>query len=805
MTQKHKFNCLAQFIFMKKEKRIAIILFSLCWLFGAKVSAQFGEAHWISAPGVQDTANTWIGFRKEFTLDRLPDEALASVAADSKYWLWVNGELAVFEGGLKRGPNPSDTYYDQVDISPYLRVGENVIAIKLWFFGKDGFSHKNSGKAGLIFHCEAGGGEFRLQSDSDWSAKVLAAYQTVPPPVPNFRLPESSILYDARMADTLWMTAKGNAVEFPGAIALGRAGATPWNQLHPRPIPMWKDYGLREYERQNGKPYVKKGDTLICALPYNAQFTPYLSVRASADQRIVMATDNYLLYNGSDENIRAEYITRDGLQTYESPGWLNGHRMYYIIPEGVEVISLKYRETGYDTDFSGSFDSDDPFFNTLWDKALRTLYVTMRDNYMDCPDRERAQWTGDAVLEAEEAFYALDPSSHALARKWLHELVNWQRPDGSLFSPVPAGNWDRELPDQVLASIGYYGIWTYYMHTADIETVRLLYPAIQRYLDLWERDEDGLVSIREGGWLWGDWGENKDMLLIFNLWYYLALRGNFLMATELGMADDAARYQQYMSLFEKAFNERFWRGKVYRDPKYKGMTDDRVHALAVVSGIADSSKYPQIMEVFATEEHASPYMEKYVFEAMYLMGFPEAANARHKKRFSAMVSHPYFTTLFEGWGIGDEGFGGGTVNHAWSGGGLTVLSSRVGGIRPLKPGYAEFSVSPQPGIIRHASTSVSSVRGIITSEFSYDEDRFILEVTVPSGTNALVKLPDHTYRYISINGQSVFSSLVDEGVSDSNIDFDNGEWQAKLPEGAWRIVGEYDSIRAAAFAPETIR
>ena len=41
----------------------------------------------------------------------------------------------------------------------------------------------------------------------------------------------------------------------------------------------------------------------------------------------------------------------------------------------------------------------------------------MRDNYMDCPDRERAQWWGDEVNELGEAFYALSPSGRKTSRK----------------------------------------------------------------------------------------------------------------------------------------------------------------------------------------------------------------------------------------------------------------------------------------------------------------------------------------------------------------------------------------------------
>ena len=32
---------------------------------------------------------------------------------------------------------------------------------------------------------------------------------------------------------------------------------------------------------------------------------------------------------------------------------MNGHEVWYIVPSGVKVVDLKYRETGYDTEFSG--------------------------------------------------------------------------------------------------------------------------------------------------------------------------------------------------------------------------------------------------------------------------------------------------------------------------------------------------------------------------------------------------------------------------------------------------------------------
>jgi len=71
----------------------------------------------------QNETNTWLAYRKTIQIKDLPLQAIANIAVDSKYWLWINGKQVVFEGGLKRGPNANDTYYDAVDIAPYLKKG----------------------------------------------------------------------------------------------------------------------------------------------------------------------------------------------------------------------------------------------------------------------------------------------------------------------------------------------------------------------------------------------------------------------------------------------------------------------------------------------------------------------------------------------------------------------------------------------------------------------------------------------------------------------------------------------------------
>lgn len=725
-------------------KKIPLFFIVLVCMLAAQLKAADGflpQSKWIGSEQCQSTPNAWLCFRKTVHLPGVPGEMIANIAVDSKYWLWINGKMVVFEGGLKRGPGPGATYYDQVDIAPYLEKGENTIALLVWHFGKNGFSHVNSGTAALLFCAQ--GANLSIVSDKSWQCSVYRAYQNTEAPFPNYRLSESNIRFDARKELAGW-----NMPDFSGklgaSIEIVAPNEMPFGKLVARPIPMWKDGGLTDYPEVIKN---EKGDTIRCRLPYNCQITPYLHVKASAGLAVGMLTDNYT--GGSANNVRAEYITREGEQEYESFGWMNGHEVLYVVPAGVEVLGVKYRETGYNADMKGSFACDDDFYNELWKRSARTLYITMRDNYMDCPDRERAQWWGDEVNELGEAFYVLDPRGWQLATKGIYELMNWQRPDGVIASPVPSLNWCKELPLQMLASVGWYGFYTQAFYSDDYSFVPHIYDGLKKYLhEVWQVDDQGMPVVRSGDWNWGDWGTDVDMEVLTTCWYYLALKAEKEFALHLRKLYDANQIGEMMKRISAAFDARYWNGKAYRSKLHNGETDDRAQAMAVVSGLAPAGRYKALLKVFKKEYHASPYMEKYVMEALFMMGEPEFALKRMRDRYAKMMSYPY-TTLFEGWGIGAEGFGGGTINHAWSGGPLTILSQKLCGIEPLAPGFKQFRVAPQLGSLNKASAVVPTLYGDIRVDIRQQDHKLGIQVVVPQGTTAVVALPGSKEKVLS--------------------------------------------------------
>lgn len=692
------------------------------------------HANWIGVVGASKP-NTWICYRKQIDLAEAPESAVVKIACDSKYWLWINGELAVIEGQLKRGPTPSDTYFDRVDIAPWLAEGENTIAVLVWHFGRHGFSHNSSGKAALLFEADIDGQP--LVSDESWRVRVHPAFGTTDPPLDNVRQPESNIRFDARHDIGQWQSPEYDDSKWGPPTMYSPPPAAPWNQLYERPIPLWRDSGLIPYAEAPTLPLVADGEPIVCRLPYNAQVTPYLEVDATAGEVIGIQTDvlqHYGRFNGIGTH-RHEYVTRDGRQQFELPAWINGHEVHYLIPEGVRVLDLRYRETGYDADRAGAFRCDDLLLNQLWEESFRTLYVTMRDTYMDCPDRERAQWWGDAVNELGEAFYAFEADcAPLLAKKGIYELTRWQRPDKTLYSPVPSGirrdgilypldgSWDQELPRQMLASVGWYGFWTYYWYSGDRETIVDAYPAVKRYLSLWQLGDDGLVLHRAGGWDWTDWGEHRDVPVIENAWVHLALRAAIEMAKLAGEEADIADYTARKDSIESNFNRAYWNGAEYRSAGHQGPTDDRANAMAVVAGFAEPGSYAAIAKVLDEQRHASPYMEKYVLEALLMMQRPNQAFDRMHSRYEYMLNDDK-TTLWEFFdpffleGFGDMGRG--TYNHAWSGGPLTILSQYVAGVAPTAPAFYRFEVRPQLGRL----TEVASVTPTPSGPISVDIKR----------------------------------------------------------------------------------
>ncbi len=735
-----------------------IFLFIFCilcfnFLHGQPDIKKDWKAFWIGEKQAS-VPNTFQCYRHAFSLNKIPKNAIADIATDSKYWLYINGKLVVFEGQLKRGPTPNDTYYDEVQIQPFLKKGNNSIAILVWYWGKEGFCHKSSGKMGLLF--EARLDNNLIVSGNRWKTAAHKAFlnsQSYTPtkPQPNFRLPEFNIRYDARLGNENWIAGDFDDSKWKTADVIGHAGAAPWNALWKRPIPLWYDGGLVPYQNTVS---IKNGDTVVyMALPKNITITPYFKIDAPAGKLIDVRTDNYM--GGNAPNVRTEYVTKSGIQEFETPAFMNGHQVIYTFAKGIKILELKYRETKYNTEQEGYFTSSDTFLNRLWQKSATTLNVNMRDGIQDSPDRERAQWWGDVAIVLEEIFYTCDARGVSAIKKAISNLMEWQKADSVLFSPVPAGNWDKELPAQMLAAVGKYGIGKYIELSGDTAMARYCYPHIKKYLKLWHLNEQGLVQHRDGGWSWQDWGDKIDEPLLDNAWYYMALENANRMAIFLQEKTDAAQYAQQMHSIKENFEKYFWKQDHFASDGYKFYADDRANGLAVCAGFVSGQQWKLLRPMLDTTFHAGPYLEKYILESYFIMNDAEAGLARMKTRYRQMVNSG-LSTLWEGWDIGSDTYGGGTYNHGWTGGPLSLMSGYVAGIKPLAAGYKSYSIKPQLGGLQSLSCGTSTANGFIKLTINTDANKLAMQVQTidAEGTIAIPKIKNK-YNAVLINGSRV--------------------------------------------------
>jgi alpha-L-rhamnosidase len=690
------------------------------------------KAHWIW-DNQDGPANTWMCFRKTFQTQQIPSSAKTYISVDSKYWLWVNGKLVVLEGGLNRGPKPSAGYYDVVELREYLSEGLNTVAILVWYWGNEGRNSVDSGMGGLLFQCDLE--QQSIISDQTWKIQRNPAYRTTDLPHPAYLYGGHNIGFDASMDIVDWNMRDYDDSDWKQAVHKGVPPCEPWGELYERPIPLIKDYGLKEYIEVNSCGE-SRGTVYTATLPYASYVNPIFLINScKAGIKVDIRTDRYEVNGGpGDENRynshRVEYITKEGLQQFEGLNWIFGEKVIYTFPEGIDVLSLKYRETGYDAAFDGNFLCNDNLLNKLYEKCRRTLYICMRDNYMDCPDRERGQWIGDVSSQVPQTFYALERSADYLTKKAIHNFINW-RSNSILRGNVP-GVHSQELPSQSLNAISEIGmIMSYYINSGDSTILYQCYDAIKEYLWLWNIQDDGTLLPRKGDWYWFDHGEYVDNAVLEAAWYYSALKAGLIIAVKIGRNEDEKEFVCRMKKISDNFDRLFWRGEGYSSTDFY---DDRANAMAVLSGLTSDEKWPQIKNVLTEIRNATPYMEGYVLEALFVMGYCTDAVNRMTERYGPLIANEN-STLWEDFYLL------GTRNHAWSGAPLTILSKYIAGISPIIPGYVIYQILPQLGSLTKLEITVPSIKGKIEVSIIKEEGKFELSLKSPAGTTAMVGIP----------------------------------------------------------------
>lgn len=424
----------------------------------------------------------------------------------------------------------------------------------------------------------------------------------------------------------------------------------------------------------------------------------------------------------------------------------------------IELVGLKF--STYPVKWRGSFECSDQRLNKIWQLGAYTDQLCMEDGFTDCPWRERAQWWGDARIEAFIAYYAFGDT--ALVKKGLKDIAHSQRPDGitACFAP---GDPDYVVPIPSFTLIWVLSVWDYYCWTGDKELIEEIYPNVVKAIGWFQSylADDSLVT-NVSYWNFIDWEEVdiRGKTTWLNAFFVGALDGTAGMAEVLGKAEEAKQWRDLAERVKNAINSNLYIPEkgVYSDCWCDGelsqVVSQQTNSLAILFDVAPSERWDTIIEHIYNPENkvvpaGSPYFSFYLLQALFHAGKHELGLKYIRDKWSVMLDWGA-TSCWEVWHTESS------LCHGWSGGPTYYLPSQVLGVRAKEPGFGTFTVRPNPVDLTWARGTIPTVKGDIKVEWHVNEG-FDLGVHVPEGTKAEVILPfDGT---VEINGVQDGASL----------------------------------------------
>ena len=686
--------------------------------------------------------------RKTFTLGKPVRRATASVCGLGFHELHINGAKA---GGRVLAP-PNTPYaqrllFDTIDVTALLQKGPN--AVGLWLapgysddYSQWGWKWELPKRAILqldILHDD--GSRTTVATDDTW--------RSGPSPL------TFASLYDGEIFD---------ATQEADGWAMPSFNAAAWQPVRPLPPPQAKllpntmpPLRVMQTFRPVAVTEPKPG---VFVFDMGQNFAGWTRLRAQGPRgtRVTLRHSELTDPDGMIDpwtNRRAKatdafILAGTGApETYEPRFTYHGFRY-------VEVTGYPGRPTAdditgcavhADLPAAGTFRCSDDTLNKLHSNAL----WSMRGNFVgiptDCPQRdERTPCQMDSLAYEDTALCAFQ--MNAYYAKWLDDIT------GGRGNP----DWNGDaifLP------------WRLYRHYGDLRILERHYANMRDYVDTLHAKNPGHIHT-EGFGDWcppndGTWQSYHGDVTDVNTSLYAALtRIVSQTADRLGHTEDAARFARLADDIAAAFHAARY------DPARATYGDgsQTTAILPLALGIAPPANraaiFARLADTIRTKDKGR--LDTGIFGTRYLADvlcdFGEADLALD------MLTQPEYpgfgfqiangaTTLWEQWT-----FKGGmnSHNHAMFAGVASSFYTRLAGITPLKPGFAEIGIRPVfPKRLTFAEATQETIRGHVAVRWERKNSRIEIDVTVPVNTTARITLP------ITATAKGVTSTVKEDG------------------------------------------
>jgi len=428
--------------------------------------------------------------------------------------------------------------------------------------------------------------------------------------------------------------------------------------------------------------------------------------------------------------------------------------------EPIEFKGLSFSPQHYPLEETGEFRCSDERMERLHEINLHTLRLSMHETFVDCPYYEQLQYIGDSALNCQVAMMA--GGAYPAARQLIRHF-DWSRvPEGWTQSRYPS-RIEGIIPSQSLDWIG--AAHAYALHSGDLETLRGIWPGLLTVLNAYERHRgpSGLPQDLPY-WNWIDWcpdwhrgvppGAEAGPVLCHAAKFGIALEQAATMAAWLGETGEAQRLQAVWREVRSAVQRDFWNGEFFAenvvDPRYGSRIGN---ALGVLAGFVDPGDAPSLAALLAGDGLADCSFFGYFFvrQALWEMGacdFTGQLQPWINMMDLGLTTWAEDTTFWR------------SLCHGWSSNPAIDIYTRILGVRPQTPGFAETVIEPAVGLFSSASGAVATPHGPV--RVAWDEENIVLRI--PEGVRARLVLPGRPPTAL-VPGKNVLALGVDRGAA----------------------------------------
>ena len=715
---------------------------------------------------------------KTFSLGNT-ESARIYASAHGIYALTINGKR-VKENLLT--PGTSEYWYrmpyQTFDVSDFLSVGENIIEVTLgdgWYRGCNG----NTGTRNVF------------GTDLAFLLQLEVNGQTV------------------LTTDESWMAAQDGPIRF-NDIQLGEKvdARKKAKKFHPVKV---EDFGFENLmcmntlpirERESFKPKLIITPNGEKVLDFGQNMSGYVSFRlhAKAGQTLRFTHGEYLDSDGnfSDDNFRTigrkqelhqvvEYICKEGLNEYTPTLCIFGFQMVKVETD-IPITGEEFTAHAVYSDMepTATFTCDNPLVNKLMENTMWSQRSNFVDIPMDCPQRERSGWTGDAGVFVGTGLKLMD--CYPVFARWLGECRVDQYEDGKIFNMSPRRQPKPSKFDEMYdGSCGWGDAviivpYTMYKLYGDKRILEENYDMMRRWLGYCEKKArkhriKNLLKknpyknyVIDTGIHWGEWLEAgvstnesmKNVILngvpeIATAYFAYSSRMMREIAEILEKPEDAAKFAELEDKTRKAYNFiEVKDGKITSDrqcryvrPLYMGLLkeQDAAQAAKDLNDLVIKNNY-HLNTGFLT----TPYLCRALADYGYIETAYKLLLQEDTPGWLFAVKNGA-TTIWESWegNLGDTGFA--SLNHYSKG---AVASWLIEGICGIHVERQKITIKPQVSKQMHyAKATFDAPVGRIESAWEFEGDHVRHTINIPSNVEAVFCMPDGTQKKLTV-GENIF-------------------------------------------------